>query len=102
MVKVTYEVVEHDGGWAYRVKDVYSETFATHEKAAEAARSASERQHLSGTDAAISYQDRDSRWHEELVDGNDRPETEVVDAARENEAEEPTRRVTLDFPDRSP
>ena len=25
--KVTYEVVEHDGGWAYRVNGVYSETF---------------------------------------------------------------------------
>lgn len=86
MVKVTYEVVEHDGGWAYRVKDVYSETFPTHDKAAEAARSASERQHLGGADAAILYQDRDSRWHEELVNGNDRPETEVVDAAQEDRA----------------
>ena len=30
MIKVTYEVVEHDGGWAYRVNGVYSETFPTH------------------------------------------------------------------------
>ena len=101
MVKVTYEVVEHDGGWAYRVKDVYSETFATHDRAAEAARSASERQHLAGADAAILYQDRDSHWHEELVDGNDRPETEVVDVAQEGAAEEPPRLVTLNSPDRS-
>jgi hypothetical protein len=28
--KVTYEVVEHDGGWAYRAKGVFSETFPTH------------------------------------------------------------------------
>lgn len=101
MVKVTYEVIEHDGGRAYRVKDVYSETFPTHEKAAEAARSASERQHLAGASTAILYQDGDSRWHEELVDGSDRPETEVVDTAQENEAEEPPRLVTLNFPDRS-
>lgn len=100
MVKVTYEVVEHDGGWAYRVKDVYSETFATRERAAQAAHSASERQHLAGTDAAISYQDRDSRWHEELVDGHDRPETEVVDGAGDS-ADEPPRLVTLNSPDRS-
>jgi hypothetical protein len=78
---VTYEVVEHDGGWAYRVKDVYSETFPSHDKALAAARNASQRQHLGGLSAAISYQDRDSQWHTEQVDGNDRPETEVVDAA---------------------
>ncbi len=24
MVEVTYEIVEHDGGWAYRVDGVYS------------------------------------------------------------------------------
>ena len=27
MAKITYEIVEHDGGWAYRVAGVYSETF---------------------------------------------------------------------------
>ncbi len=101
MVKVTYEVVEHDGGWAYRVKDVYSETFPTQERAAKAAHSASERQHLAGVSTAILYQDRDSRWHEELVDGNDRPETEVLDGGQADEAEEPPRLVTLNFPDRS-
>lgn len=37
MIKVTYEVVEHDGGWAYRVNGVYSETFPTHALAHKAA-----------------------------------------------------------------
>jgi hypothetical protein len=27
MVMVKYEVVEHDGGWAYKVGDALSETF---------------------------------------------------------------------------
>ena len=27
MSKITYEIVEHDGGWAYRVDGVYSEPF---------------------------------------------------------------------------
>ena len=27
MPKVTYHIIEHDGGWAYRVGDVISETF---------------------------------------------------------------------------
>jgi hypothetical protein len=30
MNKITYEVVEHDGGWAYRVDGVFSETFPSH------------------------------------------------------------------------
>ena len=25
MSRITYEIVEHDGGWAYRVDGVYSE-----------------------------------------------------------------------------
>ena len=78
---VTYEVVQHDGGWAYRVKDVYSETFPSHDTALAAARNASQRQHLSGLSAAISYQDGNSQWHTEQVDGNDRPDTEVVDSS---------------------
>jgi hypothetical protein len=32
MTKITYEIVEHDGGWAYRVDGVFSETFPTHER----------------------------------------------------------------------
>ena len=33
MSRVTYEIVEHDGGWAYRVDGVFSETFPSHEMA---------------------------------------------------------------------
>ena len=33
MAKITYEVVEHDGGWAYRVGDVFSEAFPSHDAA---------------------------------------------------------------------
>ena len=29
MSKVTYHIVEHDGGWAYRVDGVFSEPFPT-------------------------------------------------------------------------
>ena len=29
--KITYEIVEHDGGWAYRVNGVFSEPFPTHD-----------------------------------------------------------------------
>ena len=37
MTKITYEVVEHDGGWAYRVDGVFSETFPSHDMARSAA-----------------------------------------------------------------
>ena len=30
MSKVTYEIVEHDGGWAYKVDGVFSEPFPSH------------------------------------------------------------------------
>ena len=33
MAKVTYHIVEHDGGWAYQVDGVFSETFPSHDAA---------------------------------------------------------------------
>lgn len=77
MSKVHYEVVEHDGGWAYRVEDVFSETFATHDLARAAAEDAARRQGLGGEDDAISFEDRQGRWHDEIARGDDRPETDV-------------------------
>ena len=79
MVTVRYEVVEHDGGWAYRVADVLSETFPIHDAALAAANEAAARQQLSGETDGITYQDDDGRWHEEVADGRDRPATQVVD-----------------------
>ncbi|MGO4283030.1 DUF2188 domain-containing protein [Bosea sp. TAB14] len=76
---VRYEVVEHDGGWAYKVGDVLSETFRSHEAALKAATSAAARQTLAGNTDGIVYQDGDGRWHEELADGRDRPATQVID-----------------------
>ncbi len=48
MSHVTYAVVEHDGGWAYKVGDVYSETFATREAAHAAAARAAREQRVPG------------------------------------------------------
>jgi hypothetical protein len=79
MVTVRYEVVEHDGGWAYKVGDVFSETFPSHDAALSAASDAAARQTAAGETDGIQYQDRDGRWHEELARGRDRPATQVVD-----------------------
>lgn len=79
MDTVRYEIVEHDGGWAYKVGDALSETFRTHEAALKAAASAAARQTLAGATDGIVYQDANGEWHEEVADGNDRPATQVVD-----------------------
>jgi hypothetical protein len=34
MSNITYEIVEHDGGWAYKVDGVFSEPFPTHAEVA--------------------------------------------------------------------
>ncbi len=77
MAKVVYHIVEHDGGWAYQMDGVYSETYRSREAARGAAEQASREQRLSGEEAAISYETADGRWLEELVEGADRPDTEV-------------------------
>jgi len=77
MTKVTYEIVEHDGGWAYRADGVYSETFPTHDLARQAAERAAREQVVAGVTTGISYEDQQGRWHDEVARGDDRPETEV-------------------------
>jgi hypothetical protein len=78
-MKVTYHVAEHDGGYGYRLDDVWSETYPTHDQALAAAKAAAYRQHVDGGDAEISYQLADGRWKTEHADGGDRPDTAVVD-----------------------
>ncbi len=77
MSKVKYEIVEHDGGWAYQVDGVYSETYPSHDLARQAAERAANEQSLPGDATDISYEDESGRWHDESSSGRDRPETEV-------------------------
>lgn len=79
MAQVTYEVVEHDGGWAYKVEGVFSETFPTHAAALKAAQSAAAEQRVPGTTEEIQFEDEKGRWHTETARGSDRPETSVKD-----------------------
>jgi hypothetical protein len=80
MSELDYKIVQHDGGWAYKVDDVFSETFPTHDHALEAAKDAAARQGLAGETDGIVYQDKAGKWHEELADGTDRPQTHVTDS----------------------
>ena len=77
MSKITYEIVEHDGGWAYRANGVYSETFPSHDMARAAAERAANEQGVPGNTTGISYEDQNGRWHDEVSKGDDRPQTEV-------------------------
>jgi hypothetical protein len=77
MARVTYVIVEHDGGWAYKVGDVFSETFPTHDAALAAARVAAAEQQQPGETTGIAWEDRGGKWHEEIAKGDDRPIADV-------------------------
>ncbi len=78
MAKIEYVVVEHDGGWAYKLGDVYSETFGSRDAALKAAKRVAGEQRVPGDDVGIVYEDADGVWRSELADGNDRPDTSVA------------------------
>jgi hypothetical protein len=82
MTSVTYEIVEHDGGWAYRLGGTYSETFSSHADALAAARIAAAEQQVAGKTEGIEYEDASGRWHGEVSQGDDRPQTEVSDETK--------------------
>lgn len=75
--RVIYRVVEHDGGWAYKVGEVFSETFPDHDSARNAALAAASEHRLGGRDAEIEYQDASGKWRTEHESGGDRPDTTV-------------------------
>lgn len=77
MTDITYVIVEHDGGWAYKLGDVFSETFPTRDHALRAAKRVAQEQQMSGDTEAISYQDGSGAWHEETAGGTDRPHVEI-------------------------
>jgi Uncharacterized protein conserved in bacteria (DUF2188) len=79
MTDVTYEIVRHDGGWAYKVNGVFSESFPTHADALAAAQAAAAEQEIPGHTEAIEYEDDKGKWHAETAGGRDRPHTFVKD-----------------------
>jgi hypothetical protein len=77
MSTMTYQIVQHDGGWAYQADGVFSETFPSHDAARHAAERAAKIHVVPGDDADISYEDTAGHWHDEHSSGGDRPQTEV-------------------------
>ena len=78
MRKVTYRIVEHDGGWAYRVDGTFSETFPNHDSAFRAARSAACEHMVPGQPKGIVWEDAQGRWHAEVTRADDHLDTEVI------------------------
>jgi hypothetical protein len=76
MSLVHYRVVEHDGGWTYKVGDVHAETFATREEAERAARRAAAEQRVPTPPHDIEFEDDKGFWHREHSDGTP-PTTDV-------------------------
>lgn len=79
MAEIHYEIVKHNGGWAYKLADVFSETFPSHDAALKAAKDVAARQELAGETTGILYEDADGQWHEEVASGDDRPHADVLD-----------------------
>jgi hypothetical protein len=79
MPEVTYEIVEHDGGWAYKVGGAFSEPFPSHADALAAAQNAAAEQKVPGHTEVIEYEDAEGKWHTETAHGSDRPDTQIKD-----------------------
>ncbi len=79
MAHVVYQIVEHDGGWAYRVGATVSETYPSRKLAHKAAEAAAGEQRAPGETASIQYETADGSWREEESRGADRPQTDVKD-----------------------
>jgi hypothetical protein len=78
MAHIHYKIVQHDGGWAYKLGDVFSEPFRTRQAALAAAKRVAAEQHVPGDATQIEYQDEQGRWHSEMSEGTDRPEADVI------------------------
>lgn len=76
MVTVHYHIVEHDGGWTYKVGDVFGSTYRTRAEAEAAAERAAREQRVPSGPAELQYEDESGRWRTEHTDG-DAPETDV-------------------------
>jgi hypothetical protein len=76
MTEVHYKIVPHDGGWTYKVGDVFAETFPTRAQAEAAAGKAAAEQRVPTAPTDIQYEDEKGRWHTEHSTGEP-PATDV-------------------------
>ena len=73
---VHYKIVAHDGGWTYKVGEVFAETFRSRAEAEAAAKRAAGEQRVATSPQDIVFEDDKGKWHTEHSDGAP-PETDV-------------------------
>jgi hypothetical protein len=78
MARIHYRIVQHDGGWAYKLGDVFSEPFHSKATAIAAAKRAAAEQQIPGDTTHIEYEDAAGVWHTEISEGDDRPDADVI------------------------
>ena len=76
MTQEHYKIVQHDGGWTYKVGNTFAETFATRDEAQAAAKRAAAEQRVPTSPQDIEFEDEKGRWHREHTDGAP-PDTDV-------------------------
>lgn len=79
MSKIVYDIIKHDGGWAFRLGDTISQTYNTHDAAYAAAKRVALEQMRPGETVGISWEDERGRWHDEVSSGDDRPSVDIHD-----------------------
>ena len=79
MPEVIYEIVEHDGGWAYKVDGGFRNPSQPMPRRSPLRRMAAAEQEIPGHTETIEYDDEKGKWHTETASGRDRPHTVVTD-----------------------
>jgi hypothetical protein len=79
MTKIVYEIIQHDGGWAFKLGDSISDTFRSHDAAYAAAKRVALEQMRPGQTVGISWEDSKGHWHDEISSGDDRPDVDIAD-----------------------
>ncbi|MBL8538334.1 MAG: DUF2188 domain-containing protein [Hyphomonadaceae bacterium] len=79
MTHIVYEIIPHDGGWAFKLGDTISQTFRSHDAALAAAKRVIREQSLPDETTPIEWEDAQGEWHEEIAKGDDRPDAEISD-----------------------
>jgi hypothetical protein len=62
MNKITYRVLRYDGGWAYRIDEMLSETYDTYDAARSAADGAAREQLLPRKAVVVPFKDKRGPW----------------------------------------
>ncbi|MET0182401.1 MAG: DUF2188 domain-containing protein [Caulobacterales bacterium] len=75
MTEAHYHIVPHDGGWTYKVGDVFGATYSSEAQARDAAERAAAEQRVAPEQHDVEYEDENGRWRTEISGGA--PDTEV-------------------------